>query len=923
MKEVIIDPVRKLHVDNYKNPEFVSTVATTFWLFNLLYGIGFSLIAGPMLIEQLLPAWAAGNAPWHHLVVIAAAIAVPVVACVFAGLTGLAWDETRLAEFLVGVEFPVASVLVGRSLWAHELTFTSITLYGIMLSIAICQCWLLAHRKVAGMRLHGPPSLVKTAASSFVAIGGVYLSALALVFTSPITVGLLVLGVYMIGGGLAFTLFFPPALLMVPFGVLALVGGVIALRLAFYIPYSFISQWSTRLARTGGFSHRLISAAVILVCCTAFLALHYHVRPQTFNLLSETAVSDSRQSELLAKADTIREELLDAYLAPIRYLPQNFGFNAYHPLIRIRNDLLSLLLPSLVYQGNIDRDHMLADLYYEAFFDAPVQRAEREAILSATKNHWTPNRQWTAGLLDIGQHTVHVESQKLNIEVARGVATVTVQEALRNRTRRRLETLQYFTLPEDAVITGLWLSDTEADPELFAFQVAPRGAAQQVYKEQVQMRVDPALLELVGPRQYRLRVFPVLPDSPMVVTMTYKTLPDSQGYLSLPLLSEQRNIFWDENTVRTVNGTQVKVEHTEHWLPRQLASSNRMPSAPHLGYVSDGRYIYANPLPVSAPLSDQGRVAVLIDGSYSVGNHVPALLSSMVSVSGADLFFCQSECLPANIESAESWVFFGNSQPLQQLQAFQAIAEHRDYKAVLMLSDGGSYEVQGNARAVVSSNALGIDQKVQLHAPTWLVELGQGAQAYRDSLTDSISESGGRIVSTIDQALLAVQLASYTDSQISNTADNLLAITARHMWFEREVAEGDSSNPELAELMASLRIKKLSQSDGSLGALDALHDIAIQYGIVSAYSSMIVLVNDAQRQRLETLSSGEDRYNREVETGKRPVRRVANSVPEPHEWALMCIGFLLLLITAYRQGWTLGNVLPYRAGTDTVILKQL
>lgn len=42
-----------------------------------------------------------------------------------------------------------------------------------------------------------------------------------------------------------------------------------------------------------------------------------------------------------------------------------------------------------------------------------------------------------------------------------------------------------------------------------ASQVAPRGAAKQVYEESVSRGIDPALLAQVGPRQYQLRVFPI------------------------------------------------------------------------------------------------------------------------------------------------------------------------------------------------------------------------------------------------------------------------------------------------------------------------------------------------------------------------------------------------------------------------------
>ncbi len=892
MKEVIINPVRKLHSSNYRNNEFTSAVASAFWLFNLLYGLGVSLIAGPMMIERLWPAISQGNAPMHHLAVIVAAIMVPVVACSFVYLSGLTREDSRLAEFLVGVELPIAGVLIGRSLWAHELTVTSLTLYGFMLCIAACQCWLLTRRKLSGMPLNRAPGLSMTAASAFVAIGGVYLSTLALVFTSPVTVGLFILGVYITGSGLLYTIIYPLALLAVPMGVVVLILAFNALRAALYLPYCYISQWQTRLERNTENSHRAVSAAVMIACVTAFLILHYQARAHSLSALSDSENTEAQQIELLEKSESLRAEMLDAYLAPLRYLPRNFGFSTRQPLLQARNTVLAYLLPGLVYQGNINRDHTQADQHYESFFDAPIQRAERDAILTAHRNHWTPNRQPSADLLQIGQRTVHVESQNLTVKVDQGVATVTVQEVLRNRTSRSLETFQYFTLPEDAVVTGLWLSDTESNPEMFAFQVSPRGAAQQVYKEQVQMRVDPALLEMVGPRQYRLRVFPVLPNTPMVVTMTYKTLPDVHGNWPLPVLLEQRNIFWDSHTRRKLNGNTITAKQESSWLPQQLAPSSEDHSPAHLGYVNGGSYVYAKPLPVPHPPGTDNRIAVLIDGSHSMGSLRIEVHSALQNLSMADLYFCKTACTPTNIESSNKWVFFGNSQPLQQLASLKAVTGKSRYHSIIILSDGGSYEIPGN------------EKMPHIETPTWLVEMGQGAHAYHDNLTDYIQGSGGAIVRSVNQALVQMQIDAGSNINPAKAGDTVVAVTSQHVWYKRQHTEDDKNNPYLSEISAGLQIKQPGQRNGSPDALDELHDIAIRHGIVSAYSSMIVLVNDNQRQRLAELETHSDRFKREVETGKRQMRRVANAVPEPHEWALMGIGLLLLLVTAHRQGWT-------------------
>jgi len=900
MKEVLFNPVRNLHSDNYQDSRFTRVVAGGFWVFNLLYVVGISLIAGPMILASLWPAVQIGNAPAHHLVVVTLAMLLPVVVCVFVYRSALYRNHAKLSEFFVGVELPVAAVLIGRSLWAHELSVMSIALYGFMLSVAAAQCWLLMQRKVAGIQVLKSPTRLTLGISAFVCFGGIYLSILALVFTSPVLIGSLVLSLVMFAAGFIYFENFPPLVLLMPCA--AIVGlsiFLVVLRFVLYVPYCFYHQWCVRHEQAVTVSHRAVTPLVWIVCVTAFLLLHYQARSHDFKTLEVTSDSEVKQLDLLKRAESIKADLLDAYLAPVRYLPQHRGMA--NPLFGLRNGLLTLLLPSLVYQGDSSRSQLRAEQYYENMFDAPIQRTERKAIVKAYKNHWSLNSQPEAGLIDIGQRTVHVESQNLGIEVNHGIATVTVQEVLMNRTARSLETFQYFTLPEDAVVTGLWLSDTVAEPRMFEYQVAPRGAAQQVYKEQVQIRVDPALLELVGPRQYRLRVFPVLPATPMVVTMTYKTLPDKKGNWPLPVLREQRNIFWNRKTKRLINGEALNINDESQWLPQHIALQDvrELPAKLHLGYMDDGKYISAKPLPAAASSTVADRTAILIDGSYSMSHEKRSVLTLLQLMTNTDMFFCKADCTRTNLDNNESWVFFGQSQPLEQLSSFQQHDDYRSYDSVILLSDGGSYETQSDQKAI------------DLDVPTWMLELGLGAHAYRDSLTDSLRRSGGGIVNSVEQAVFERRAGNDArDASQSGgipSDKKLIAVTSKHAWFESE-QPAQESNPELAQIVAGLKIKQLGKFNESGNDLDLLHEIALEHGIVSAYSSMIVLVNDAQRRRLKDLSSREDRFKREVETGKKiPV--VATAVPEPHEWALMGIGLLLLVITAHRRGWTLRTAL--------------
>ena len=85
-----------------------------------------------------------------------------------------------------------------------------------------------------------------------------------------------------------------------------------------------------------------------------------------------------------------------------------------------------------------------------------------------------------------------------------------------------------------------------------------------------------------------------------------------------------------------------------------------------------------------------------------------------------------------------------------------------------------------------------------------------------------------------------------------------------------------------------------------LATLDHLHAIAVEQGIVTPYSSMIVLVNQTQEKRLDELEGQADRFQREGENvgETQPVSPFqVTGVPEPHEWLL--IGLAAVMLAGY------------------------
>jgi hypothetical protein len=80
--------------------------------------------------------------------------------------------------------------------------------------------------------------------------------------------------------------------------------------------------------------------------------------------------------------------------------------------------------------------------------------------------------------------------------------------------------------------------------------------------------------------------------------------------------------------------------------------------------------------------------------------------------------------------------------------------------------------------------------------------------------------------------------------------------------------------------------------------LDTIHEIAKQSQIVTPYSSMIVLVNERQKQSLKDAEQNSDHFKRTIEDNQLPQpsnNSFVSGVPEPAEWLLIAIAIASLL----------------------------
>jgi putative PEP-CTERM system integral membrane protein len=721
----------------------------------------------------------------------------------------------------------------------------------------------------------------------------------------------------------------------------------------------FAAQYGSSKALAGVLG--TMTASLVL-----FLALQNQPQTEAFALLNKPPKTDAERTALLAKSDRIQAGLLNAYLAQYRYVTSEVEndhiqrmyqavFGLSESAAKGVQATYNRVLSPFLYWGSFGTGPE-AEKLYEQFFDTSIQKGERDAVNHALQSTWNRDEA-KAGLLNFNQRKVWLKSQAVTVKEQGDWAEVELHEVYENQTFDLQEVFYSFDLPESAVITGLWLGDTDDLAKRFPFVVSPRGAAQQVYTEQVQQRVDPALLEQVGPRHYRLRAFPIpakmtstersdsersqaengesqrdrsQPSQPqrpptanrpthMHLWLTYQVMQQPEGW-PLPHLGEKRNLFWTDRTERLRNGKSDRTQ--DAWLEAYLPASPALQRSPQQTTLPDGFQIAARPLAEQDyVLPKNQRFAIVLDSSRSMGQHSQALNQTFqwlqqqglgdrnLTNNEADLFITAPSATTAKrldhlqgFEPAKQ-VFYGSIRLDQMLKQFTQARGDTTYDGILLVTDEGSYELAKDKQTLA-----------KLPAPLWMVHLGALPPAYDDAVLKAIEESGGGVGTDLPEVLRRQATKAALGTTTVSVADGyawsmtspppVVAPTTAPSTDQpvpQPVAKSGVKPSGFDALAARQLILGLTrqQEMANLANLDRVHAIAQRFQIVSPYSSMIVLVNDAQREALKRAEKQGDRFQREVESGKeeisKPFSPMNSAVPEPSTWAgigLVILGFL-------------------------------
>lgn len=392
----------------------------------------------------------------------------------------------------------------------------------------------------------------------------------------------------------------------------------------------------------------------------------------------------------------------------------------------------------------------------------------------------------------------------------------------------------------------------------------------------------------------------------MHLWLTWRVMAGEAGW-AMPRLAEKRNAFWDERTVRLVNGAPMQARADE-WLPAFIPVQSKPERRAHRVTFDDGTVVVARPVAdVPAQLPDGFRAAVVLDRSRSMATHAStvraALTQLQAALGDADVYLtaganygeAPSVSTLAALDSAALF-YFGGQNPAELLAQFDQLRAGRQYDAVIVLTDGTAYAKQAQAM-----------QAPTFDAPVWMVHLdGDLSLGYDDATLEAIQASGGGVAEGVEEALTRIALQAQTRPTTGrvDVMDGYTWIVAPASALPADGEVTHAPDDPFAALAArQLILSEMRRQRGrlsDLGVLDALHRIATERGIVTPYSSMIVLVNAGQVQRLDELAQRDDRFKREQENiGE--TQPIVAAVPEPHEWLLIGLAALMLAGYALRR----------------------
>lgn len=119
---------------------------------------------------------------------------------------------------------------------------------------------------------------------------------------------------------------------------------------------------------------------------------------------------------------------------------------------------------------------------------------------------------------------LRIEDHLVRIGITDRVALTTINQTFLNTSRQRLEATYIFPIPEGADLTDFRMT---FNGKMAEGEVLPADKAREIYERIVRGNRDPGLIEFIGRRLLRARIFPIEPGATTEIQLSYQQVTDT------------------------------------------------------------------------------------------------------------------------------------------------------------------------------------------------------------------------------------------------------------------------------------------------------------------------------------------------------------------------------------------------------------
>jgi putative PEP-CTERM system integral membrane protein len=508
-----------------------------------------------------------------------------------------------------------------------------------------------------------------------------------------------------------------------------------------------------------------------------------------------------------------------------------------------------------------------AENIYEQLFDQPMNQYDYD-------NYWFTIKD------------VHIDKQEINIKEYADIAEIEICETYSTESRFSEEIIVCFALPGNSVVTGLWISDDKNIDKKYPGLVAPSGAAQNVYLNEVRKQVDPALLSQIGPNEYLLRAFPILNKKSIEQNInfdnqyknnyqfrlwfSYKTFISRNNNWVLPKLLYKWNLEWSDKTKTFIKGEIYK--RLDNWLPEYVTAEKPALLQEYSATISDTIHISSKLLEPEDWSQFDDNIAFLIDGSYSMNKNRKELIAKFGEIKELFPNFGEMDCFVVGKEinvlkteqlldelNSNPQLFFGNTNYMDILENFTSKYKGyaNRYESIILISDIKEYSYPFEGIIWNYSDGFGFADTLKpdkLACPFIIISLAEEDYLLdpNDYFNQLVYKSKGGFAKNKNDLF---NLLNSNRKQ----ADNLIVFKDGLAYFKSKAKEQTDTLFKDFAIKEYINHYELDKSV-KLVDIDLLNEMAKKQHIVTRYSSMVALVNQEQLDSLKSAETYPDRY---------------------------------------------------------------